>query len=73
MLFNKSPRYLPSAEELPDSDETPVHNELQELIPGLLKAILLKRYPTPQEQIKQAEQRSQRLAQQLRRRQAACR
>jgi hypothetical protein len=26
----------------------------------------LKRYPTPQEQIKQAEQRSQRLAQQLR-------
>ncbi|OCR01967.1 hypothetical protein BCD67_05660 [Oscillatoriales cyanobacterium USR001] len=35
------PRYLPSAEELPDSDETPVDNELQELIPGLLKAILL--------------------------------
>lgn len=28
------------AEELPD-DETPVDNELQELIPGLLKAILL--------------------------------
>jgi Uma2 family endonuclease len=35
------PRYLPSADELPDSDETPVDNELQELIPGLLKAILL--------------------------------
>jgi len=33
--------YLPSAEELPDSDETPVDNELQELIPGLLKSILL--------------------------------
>jgi Uma2 family endonuclease len=40
MLF-KLPRYLPSAEELPDSDETPVDKELQELIPGLLKAILL--------------------------------
>lgn len=34
-------RSLPSADELPDSDETPVDNELQELIPGLLKAILL--------------------------------
>ncbi len=33
--------YLPSANELLDSDETPVDNELQELIPGLLKAILL--------------------------------
>jgi Uma2 family endonuclease len=31
---------LPSSEELPDSDETPVDNELQDLIPGLLKAIL---------------------------------
>lgn len=37
----KLPRYLPSAAELPDSDETPVDNELQELLPGLLKAILL--------------------------------
>ncbi len=35
------PRNLPSADELPDSDEKPVDNELQELIPGLLKAILL--------------------------------
>jgi Uma2 family endonuclease len=35
------PRYLPSADELPESDETPVDSELQELIPGLLKAILL--------------------------------
>jgi Uma2 family endonuclease len=41
MLEYKLPRYLPSAEELPDSDDTPVDNELQELIPGLLKAILL--------------------------------
>lgn len=41
MLEYDLPRYLPSAEELPDSDETPVDNELQELIPGLLKAILL--------------------------------
>jgi Uma2 family endonuclease len=41
MLKYNLPRYLPSAEELPDSDETPVDNELQELIPGLLKAILL--------------------------------
>jgi Uma2 family endonuclease len=31
---------LPSAEDLPDSDDTPVDNELQDLIPGLLKAIL---------------------------------
>jgi Uma2 family endonuclease len=41
MLEYDLPRYLPSAEELPDSDDTPVDNELQELIPGLLKAILL--------------------------------
>jgi Uma2 family endonuclease len=41
MLKYQSPRSLPSAEELPDSDETPVDNELQELIPGLLKSILL--------------------------------
>lgn len=31
---------LPSAEELPDSDDTPVDNQLQHLIPGLLEAIL---------------------------------
>jgi Uma2 family endonuclease len=41
MLQYNLPSHLPSAEELPDSDETPVDNELQELIPGLLKAILL--------------------------------
>ncbi len=31
---------LPSAEDLPDSDDTPVDNELQDLVPSLLKAIL---------------------------------
>ena len=41
MLKYNLPRNWPSADELPDSDETPVDNELQELIPGLLKAILL--------------------------------
>lgn len=33
-------KYLPSSEELPCSDETPVDNELQDLVPHLLKAIL---------------------------------
>ncbi|BCL35244.1 Uma2 family endonuclease [Nostoc sp. MS1] len=41
MLNLNLPSYLPSADELPDSDDAPVDNELQELIPGLLKAILL--------------------------------
>ena len=41
MLLNYNPKNcLPSAEDLPDSDETPVDNELQDLIPHLLKAIL---------------------------------
>jgi Uma2 family endonuclease len=31
---------LPSSEELPGSDDTPVDNQLQHLIPGLLEAIL---------------------------------
>ncbi|HBQ97602.1 MULTISPECIES: Uma2 family endonuclease [unclassified Roseofilum] len=31
---------LPSAQDLPDSDETPVDNQLQHLIPGLLEAVL---------------------------------
>lgn len=31
---------LPSAEDLPDSDNTPMNNQLQHLIPGLLEAIL---------------------------------
>jgi len=33
-------QYLPSATELPDSDDNPVDNEFQELIPGLLRSIL---------------------------------
>ncbi len=41
MLLNDDCRLcLPSAEDLPDSDDTPVDNELQDLIPGLLKASL---------------------------------
>ncbi|MEB3883156.1 Uma2 family endonuclease [Lyngbya sp. CCY1209] len=46
MLLKYDPRKydrtdgLPSAKDLPDSDDTPVDNELQDLIPGLLKAIL---------------------------------
>lgn len=40
-MLNYNPLHcLPSAEDLPDSDDTPVDNELQDLIPGLLKAIL---------------------------------
>lgn len=33
-------QYLPSAEELPCSDDTPVDNEFQDLIPHLLQAVL---------------------------------
>ena len=54
MFQYELPRYLPTADELPCSDDTPVdedwsrrfppakevRNELQELIPGLLKSIL---------------------------------
>ncbi|MBW4637435.1 MAG: Uma2 family endonuclease [Gloeocapsa sp. UFS-A4-WI-NPMV-4B04] len=40
MLDYNTPEYLPGSEELPCSDETPVDNELQNLIPNLLKAIL---------------------------------
>ncbi|MBE9181212.1 Uma2 family endonuclease [Oculatella sp. LEGE 06141] len=40
-MFRYDPRLcLPSSAELPDSDDTPVDNELQDLIPGLLKMIL---------------------------------
>jgi Uma2 family endonuclease len=35
---------LPTADELPDSDDKPVDSELQELIPGLLKSILLDQW-----------------------------
>jgi Uma2 family endonuclease len=40
MFQSELPRYLPTADELPCSDDTPVDNELQELIPSLLKSIL---------------------------------
>ncbi len=40
MFQYELPRYLPTADELPCSDDTPVDNELQELIPSLLKSIL---------------------------------
>jgi len=40
-MLNYNPLHcLPSSEELPDSDDTSVDNELQNLIPGLLKTIL---------------------------------
>ena len=40
-MFEYNPLHcLPSAEDLPDSDDTPVDNQLQHLIPGLLEAIL---------------------------------
>ena len=34
---------LPSSEELPDSDDTPVDNQLQHLIPSLLEAMVFCR------------------------------
>jgi Uma2 family endonuclease len=34
-------KYFPTADELPCSDDTPVDNELQEIIPSLLKSILV--------------------------------
>lgn len=40
-MFNYDPKLRwPSSEDLPDSDDTPVDNELQDLIPSLLKSIL---------------------------------
>lgn len=38
--YNNPLQYLPSSEELPDSEDTPVDNELQVLIPSLLRGIL---------------------------------
>jgi Uma2 family endonuclease len=40
MIQYNSLQYLPTAEELPDSDDTPVDNELQNLIPNLLLSVL---------------------------------
>jgi Uma2 family endonuclease len=46
MLLHPDPKScLPSAEDLPDSDDTPVDNELQDLIPHLLKVILALIWP----------------------------
>ena len=40
-MLNYNPlQNLPSSDELPDSDDTPVDNELQNLIPALLRSIL---------------------------------
>lgn len=40
MLHYDPRQCLPSAAELPDADDTPVDNALQNLIPNLLEAIL---------------------------------
>ncbi|MBV9388889.1 MAG: hypothetical protein JOZ78_20895, partial [Chroococcidiopsidaceae cyanobacterium CP_BM_ER_R8_30] len=40
MVQYNPPQYLPSAEELPDSDDLPVDNELQTLVPNLLRFIV---------------------------------
>ncbi|MBH8575076.1 hypothetical protein I8752_19050 [Nostocaceae cyanobacterium CENA369] len=41
VMLNYNPLHcLPAAEDLPDSDDEPVDNQLQHLIPGLLEAIL---------------------------------
>lgn len=40
MLDYRPPDSLPTATELPDSDDTPVDNEFQNLIPNLLLAVL---------------------------------
>lgn len=40
MVQHNPLQHLPTSAELPDSDDTPVDKELQDLIPHLLKAIL---------------------------------
>lgn len=46
MVLKYNPKQcLPSSAELPDSDDTPVDNELQNLIPNLLEAILAMAWP----------------------------
>ncbi len=46
MLLKADPSLkLPTPKDLPDSDDTPVDNELQDLIPGLLKSILAMIWP----------------------------
>lgn len=46
MVLHFDPKHcLPSSYELPDSDDTPVDNELQNLIPNLLGVILAMAWP----------------------------
>jgi Uma2 family endonuclease len=40
IIFPSNDRYLPTAEELPDSDETPMDDQLQNDMPYLLKSLL---------------------------------
>ena len=40
LIYDKNPLHLPTAEELPHSDETPVDNQLQNDIPNLLLSLL---------------------------------
>lgn len=42
MFEYRSQQYLPTAEDLPSSDDTPVDNQLQHLIPTLLEEILAR-------------------------------
>lgn len=51
MVLHYDPKQqcLPSSAELPDSDDTPVDNELQNLIPNLLEAILAMVWPDRQD------------------------
>lgn len=40
-MFEYNPQlHWPTAEDLPSSDDTPVDNQLQHLIPSLLEAVL---------------------------------
>jgi Uma2 family endonuclease len=41
MVEYNSLQYLPTEEDLPETDNTPVDDELQILIPNLLRAILV--------------------------------
>ncbi|NJO39508.1 MAG: Uma2 family endonuclease [Cyanobacteria bacterium CRU_2_1] len=41
MVQYKPPQFLPTEEDLPDNDDTPVDNELHVLMPNLLRALLV--------------------------------
>ena len=49
LQYDPKQQCLPSSAELPDSDDTPVDNELQNLIPNLLEAILAMAWPDRQD------------------------